>query len=318
MSENPKVFVSHASEDKERFVLDFAKKLRSIGIDAWLDKWEMLPGDSLVDKIFEEGIKEADSFIVVLSVNSINKPWIREELNTAIVKRISDKTKIIPIVLDNVEVPECLRSTLYESIKNVENYDEAFSRIKNSILGINDKPALGQIPDYVNKPVLKINGLNNIDNLIIENACKIAIEKGSEKLIGTIPLYEKVSDYGISKDDFKASIDILHRKGYLNGMKTMSKDNPYPFVDVNFISLENYIRENYNDYETTFKATAIDIVNGYRFSEKIAKTHNISITIINHIFETLSRKGLINFTTVLSGNRIINDVSPELNRILSE
>ena len=102
MSENPKVFVSHASEDKERFVLDFAKKLRSVGIDAWLDKWEMLPGDSLVDKIFEEGIKEADSFIVVLSINSINKPWVREELNTAKVKRISDKTKIIPIVLDNV------------------------------------------------------------------------------------------------------------------------------------------------------------------------------------------------------------------------
>lgn len=53
-----KVFVSHASEDKERFVNEFATKLRVNGIDAWLDKWEMLPGDSLVDKIFEEGFKE--------------------------------------------------------------------------------------------------------------------------------------------------------------------------------------------------------------------------------------------------------------------
>jgi histidyl-tRNA synthetase len=71
---NPKVFISHASEDKERFVLDFATKLRNTGIDAWLDKWEMLPGDSLVDKIFEEGIKNASAFIVVLSSNSVNKP----------------------------------------------------------------------------------------------------------------------------------------------------------------------------------------------------------------------------------------------------
>ncbi|MCQ9427586.1 toll/interleukin-1 receptor domain-containing protein, partial [Pseudomonas sp. LJDD11] len=54
---SPKVFVSHASEDKDRFVLDFAKQLRANGIDAWLDKWEMLPGDSLVTKIFDEGIK---------------------------------------------------------------------------------------------------------------------------------------------------------------------------------------------------------------------------------------------------------------------
>ena len=50
---NPKVFASHASEDKERFVLDFATKLRSKGIDTWVDRWEINPGDSLVDKIFE-------------------------------------------------------------------------------------------------------------------------------------------------------------------------------------------------------------------------------------------------------------------------
>jgi len=54
----PKVFLSHASEDKKRFVLEFAAKLRQQGIDAWLDKWEMSPGDSLIDKIFEEGIKQ--------------------------------------------------------------------------------------------------------------------------------------------------------------------------------------------------------------------------------------------------------------------
>lgn len=52
-----KVFISHASEDKERFVIDFTQKLFESGIDAWLDIWEMLPGDSLVGKIFDEGIK---------------------------------------------------------------------------------------------------------------------------------------------------------------------------------------------------------------------------------------------------------------------
>lgn len=318
MKENPKVFISHATEDKERFILEFATKLRNNGIDAWVDKWEMLPGDSLVDKIFEEGIKEADSFIVVLSTNSISKPWIREELNTAIVKRISNKTKIVPIVLDNVEVPECLKSTLYEPIKDVNNYEEAFSRIKNSILGINDKPALGKVPAYVNKPVLRIGGLNNIDNLIIENACKIAIEQGSEKLIATTPLYNKVSASGITQEDFKTSIDILYRKGYFSGIKTMSRENPYPFIDVNFISLENYILANYNDYEITFKIVAIEIANGCRFSDKIAEKHNIPIVIVNHIFEKLKRSNLISFSAVLSGNCIVNDISPELNRVLSD
>ena len=46
---NPKVFISHASEDKERFVLGFAAKLHIDGVDAWIDRWEIMSGDSLVD-----------------------------------------------------------------------------------------------------------------------------------------------------------------------------------------------------------------------------------------------------------------------------
>jgi hypothetical protein len=60
----PKAFISHASEDKDRFVVRFAKRLREKGVDAWLDKWDILPGDSLIEKIFEEGIKDADASLL--------------------------------------------------------------------------------------------------------------------------------------------------------------------------------------------------------------------------------------------------------------
>lgn len=33
----PKVFISHANEDKDRFVVEFARRLRENGIDAWLE-----------------------------------------------------------------------------------------------------------------------------------------------------------------------------------------------------------------------------------------------------------------------------------------
>lgn len=91
----PRAFVSHASEDKQRFVIDFATKLRAAGIDAWLDRWEMRPGDSLVRRIFDEGIGTADSFIIVLSANSIDKPWVREELDAGVVRRIEDDCRLI-------------------------------------------------------------------------------------------------------------------------------------------------------------------------------------------------------------------------------
>lgn len=82
----PQVFISHASDDKERFVINFALKLRQNGVDAWLDEWEIRPGDSPVDKIFE-GIKNADTIIIVLSQASIVKPWVKEELNASTIKK---------------------------------------------------------------------------------------------------------------------------------------------------------------------------------------------------------------------------------------
>jgi len=53
----PKVFLSHASEDK-KFVLDFAARVETARRDAWLDRWEILPGTGFVRKIFDEGLAQ--------------------------------------------------------------------------------------------------------------------------------------------------------------------------------------------------------------------------------------------------------------------
>lgn len=129
----PKVFVSHASEDKERFVLDFARRLRENGVDAWLDQWEMKPGDSLVDKIFEQGLKDAQAVIVVLSEISVQKPWVREELNASVVNRINKGTKLIPVVIDECNVPESLRSTVWQKVDSLDSYDASLQRILAAI-----------------------------------------------------------------------------------------------------------------------------------------------------------------------------------------
>lgn len=143
---NPKVFVSHASEDKERFVVDFATKLRSKGIDAWLDKWEILPGDSLIDKLFEEGIKNAQAVIIVVSSFSVNKPWVREELNAAMVRKINGGSKLIPVVIDDCDVPEALQSALWVKIKDLNNYEAEFESIVRAIYEHREKPPIGAPP----------------------------------------------------------------------------------------------------------------------------------------------------------------------------
>ena len=52
----PTAFLSHASEDKASFAEPLGRELASLGIRPWLDKWEIRPGDSLVSKLFDEGV----------------------------------------------------------------------------------------------------------------------------------------------------------------------------------------------------------------------------------------------------------------------
>ena len=111
MSNAPIVFLSHATEDKERFVRSFAAALRKKGIDAWVDEWEIVPGDSLVQKIFEEGIRSATAIIVILSKTSVTKKWVKEELDAAIITRITNATRLIPVVIEECDVPIALRAT---------------------------------------------------------------------------------------------------------------------------------------------------------------------------------------------------------------
>jgi hypothetical protein len=55
-----------------------------------VDLWEILPGDNLVDKIFEEGLGKADTVIAVVSRYSLVSPWVKEELSTAKVLQLHE------------------------------------------------------------------------------------------------------------------------------------------------------------------------------------------------------------------------------------
>ena len=142
----PRAFISHASEDHD-FVEKLATHLcQDHGIDVWVDDWEMLPGDSLVNKVFSEGIGEADSIIVVLSSASVAKPWVREEIDSSFVRKVQDQVRLIPVLLDDCTMPECLRATVHERIADRTDCDEEISRIAASIHGVYSKPEIGPTP----------------------------------------------------------------------------------------------------------------------------------------------------------------------------
>jgi len=315
---NPKVFVSHASEDKDRFVSSFATRLRENGVDAWLDKWEMLPGDSLVDKIFEEGLKEAQAVIIVLSNYSVNKPWVREELNASIVSKLSKGTKIIPVVLDNCNVPESLTSTLWESINDLNEYENSFKRILSSIFGATDKPALGSVPAHTTSKYHEIGGLTKADNLILKASCDHAVEN-NDIFVNPEVLFSDGNDFGFSRAEIKDCIEVLENNGYLDVTRYLGAGDNYGCqYKVTTYGFDKYANAYINDYSSIVDGIVSAIVNEeITTNAEIQKKLGKEIIVINHVLEVLESNGHIKLSKSLGGGIQIYHVAASLRRALA-
>ncbi|MCO6414087.1 MAG: toll/interleukin-1 receptor domain-containing protein [Thiogranum sp.] len=314
----PKVFLSHASEDKERFVTSFAERLRNQGIDAWLDKWEMLPGDSLVDKLFEEGIKNADAVIIVLSTYSIQKRWVGEELNASFVARVSKGTKIIPIVLDTCEVPQALKSTLWESILDTDNYDESFDRIVASIFGKSIKPAIGDPPKYSQISTNPVSGLNRIDNVILKMSCEYLIEK-DDYVIEPGELFGRNVDLDIPKQEIMDSIEILESEGYLEVSRYIGggEDKWGCHYQVSLLGFEEYCKAYIEEYDQVIERIAGLIVNEELHTNyELAESVDRPLQIVNHVIRLLENNDYLKTGDELSERICIYNVSAKLRRAL--
>jgi hypothetical protein len=316
----PKVFVSHASEDKDRFVTEFATKLRSNGVDAWLDKWEMLPGDSLVDKIFEEGLKEADAIIIVLSENSVNKPWVREELNAGIVQRIGKGTKIIPVVLDKCEVPASLSSTIWQPIEDLTSYETSFSRIVSSIFGINEKPELGPPPAHTSSSFQAIGGLAKSDNLILKMSCDYIVSTGKiDEQINPEIVFGDGSSIGLSRREIEESLEVLAHRHYIKAiwLQRIHNDKFHCYYTINTNGFYQYALAYIDNHADLIKKTILTIINKEaRTNDDIVNELNAQQAVIDNILFHFKELGYIHFQRLASGTIFIRRVSATLKRQL--
>ncbi len=151
--QTPKVFISHSSKDKGS-VRILAERLRKDSIDALYAEWEIRPGDSIVQRI-DQGLSECDVFVVVVSENSVASRWVREELSSAVVRRISGEAKIIPVRLDDTPVPTVINHLHWVKIPPPE---EEYNKLVKAVFGVSDKPPLGTTPEFVNRGLERRQG----------------------------------------------------------------------------------------------------------------------------------------------------------------
>ncbi len=90
-----RIFLSHASEDKDDFVRPLAEGLRE-EFEVWYDEYSLLVGPSLLGQI-SKGLRQCQYGIVVLSKHFFEKKWPRSELDGLFDLEPADQSLILPI-----------------------------------------------------------------------------------------------------------------------------------------------------------------------------------------------------------------------------
>jgi len=90
-----RIFLSHASEDKDDFVRALAEALNE-KFDVWYDDYSVVVGRSLLRQI-SEALQLTDYGVVVLSQNFFAKKWPQDELDGLYTLEDAERKLIIPI-----------------------------------------------------------------------------------------------------------------------------------------------------------------------------------------------------------------------------
>ena len=141
-SQPPRVFMSYTSDDRN-LAKRIAEAFKAKDVDVWWDEWCIYPGDSLRQKI-DEGIECCTHFVVLLTPQSIKKPWVNQEMDAGLVSKLNDQCKFIPIrsCLSASDLPPLLSGMYSPEITEGKDIEQLI----NDICGVSRKPPHGVPP----------------------------------------------------------------------------------------------------------------------------------------------------------------------------
>jgi tetratricopeptide (TPR) repeat protein len=134
------VFLSHGSIDKP-WVTQLKDDLARYGLQAWLDKDEIRPGNIIVSEL-ELALENSRAVALIVSPEAIDSGWVEEEYSRA-VALAQDKhvrLQLIPIILRTAKLPGILKNRKWVDFRDETAYTEKVEELVWGITG--EKPAL--------------------------------------------------------------------------------------------------------------------------------------------------------------------------------
>lgn len=139
----PKAFISysHDSLEHKNWVLDLATRLRSSGVDAVIDQWDLRPGDDLAH-FMETQLITADRVLMVCTEKYVQKAnagiggvgYEKMIVTAALLARI-DSNKVIPLIRQamGATLPTFLQTKLYLDFSRPDQFEFSFDELVRTL-----------------------------------------------------------------------------------------------------------------------------------------------------------------------------------------
>jgi hypothetical protein len=129
------VFISHKSDCKP-WVRVLARNLKEQGYNVFLDEWELVPGKSIVDGLYQ-ALNQSKKGILMATPEAFEAGWVKEEYHQMMIQKQEDKDfVIIPLVLGK-EIPDFpfMKDILWVDFRDPDKYRESFYHLLCAIEG---------------------------------------------------------------------------------------------------------------------------------------------------------------------------------------
>lgn len=225
----PKVFISysHDSQEHKLWVLELATRLRSCGVDAILDQWDLGPGGDL-PHFMEQSLSSSARILMICTERYVQKAnagvggvGYEKMIVTAELMRQIDSTRVIPIIRQQGTyfLPTFLSSKLYIDLSSQEQFETGFDQLLRDLLKapLFVKPPLGVAPNLPAIEKAQPTQPSPLTQFMLA-ICKV-YESGFNS--GGVKTEAVRHAMGVSKLLFDHARDLAIRAGFISSTGTM-------------------------------------------------------------------------------------------------
>lgn len=154
-SQPAKLFLCYAREDGQTVDKLYAQ-LRTAGLLPWMDTVNIAAGENWERAIWK-AIREADFFVFCLSTRAVNKRGqLQKELKQALEiwkEKLDDDIYIIPVRLEECEVPFAIRQLQYVDLFRDKGFDRLLAAVERGLSRLRVETVVSETPTVIRKQV---------------------------------------------------------------------------------------------------------------------------------------------------------------------